>query len=122
MASQQAETAGHKGMTAAGMFWYIVGCISFGAAYFAKVPIKKAMADFGLVHLTGAETFWYYLGCVFFGANYFAKLPAAKALSELEQSRSAPGRQLEADSRPALPGQPPAAPGEDTAREQEPGT
>ena len=66
MASQQAETAGHKGMTAAGMFWYIVGCISFGAAYFAKVPVKKAMADFGLVHLTGAETFWYYLGCVFF--------------------------------------------------------
>jgi hypothetical protein len=90
-------------MTAAGMFWYIVGCISFGAAYFTKVPVKKAMADFGLVHLTGAETFWYYLGCVFFGANYFAKLPAAKALSELEQFRPPPGTQLEAAPRPAPP-------------------
>ena len=86
-----------KGMTPAGLFWYVVGCIGFGAAYFAKVPAKKAMSDFGLCHMTGAEVFWYYLGCVLLGGSYFAKLPVAKALSELQQFKqelAAPLEQL----------------------------
>lgn len=75
------------GLTAAQKFWYILGNIPFGAAYFSKIPAKKAMADFGLCQLTGAEAFWYILMCLPFGAGYFAKLPVAKALSELEQFR-----------------------------------
>jgi hypothetical protein len=55
--------------------------------YFAKIPGKKAMADFGLVGLTGWESFWYILMCIPFGAGYFAKIPVAKALSELPQFR-----------------------------------
>jgi len=72
-------------MTGAETFWYILGCIGFGAAYIAKVPIKRAMEDYGLVQMTGAEKFWYVLGCIAFGAAYLAKLPAAKALSELPE-------------------------------------
>jgi hypothetical protein len=75
------------GLTAAQKFWYVLSCIPFGAGYLAKVPAKKAMADFGLVTLTGAEAFWYILMCLPFGAGYLAKLPTAKALSELEQFR-----------------------------------
>ena len=65
--------------------WYILMNIAFGAAYFTKVPAKKALQDFGLVQMTSAEQFWYVLQCVFFGAGYFAKIPTAKALSELPQ-------------------------------------
>ena len=72
------------------MIWYVLHNIWFGAMYFAKVPAKKAMSDFGLCEMTGAETFWYYLGCIWFGAFYFAKIPVAKALSELPQNRSQP--------------------------------
>jgi hypothetical protein len=75
------------GLTVAQRFWYILSCIPFGAGYLAKVPAKKAMADFGLVTLTGAEAFWYILMCLPFGAGYLAKLPTAKALSELGQFR-----------------------------------
>jgi hypothetical protein len=75
------------GLTAAERFWYILGCIPYGAMYFAKIPGKKAMADFGLVGLTGWESFWYILMCIPFGAGYFAKIPVAKALSELPQFR-----------------------------------
>jgi hypothetical protein len=75
------------GLTAAQSFWYVLSCIPFGAGYFAKIPAKKAMADFGLATLTGAEAFWYILMCLPFGAGYFAKLSTAKALSELEQFR-----------------------------------
>jgi len=75
------------GLTAAQKFWYVLSCIPFGAGYLAKVPAKKAMADFGLVTLTGAEAFWYILMCLPFGAGYLAKLPTAKALSELDQFR-----------------------------------
>lgn len=57
------------------------------AGYFAKIPAKKAMANFGLASLTGAEAFRYVLMCLAFGAGYFAKLPVAKALSELDQFR-----------------------------------
>jgi hypothetical protein len=74
-------------LTAAQSFWYVLSCIPFGAGYFAMIPAKKAMADFGLATLTGAEAFWYILMCLPFGAGYFAKLSTAKPLSELEQSR-----------------------------------
>jgi len=71
------------GLTAAGKFWYVIGNIALGAAYFGKIPVKKALADAGFVTLTGAEKFWYVLMCIGFGAGYLAKLPAAKALSEV---------------------------------------
>ena len=68
--------------------WYVFQNIALGAGYFAKVPAKKALSDFGLVEMTTAERFWYVLQCVFFGAGYFAKIPTAKALSELPQFAS----------------------------------
>ena len=77
------------GMTAAEQFWYILGCVAFGAAYLQKVPVKKALSDYGLVEMTGAEQFWYILGCIAFGGAYLAKVPVAKALSELDQFRGA---------------------------------
>ncbi|WP_327691096.1 hypothetical protein OG870_17385 [Streptomyces sp. NBC_00461] len=70
-------------MTGAERFWYVLGCIAFGASYFAKVPAKKALADFGYGEMTGAERFWYVLMCVAFGAGYFAKLPIKRALTEV---------------------------------------
>ena len=76
-------------LTAAEKFWYVVGNIAFGAAYFAKIPAKKALSDFGLAELTSAEEFWYVLMCIAFGAGYFAKIPTAKAISELERFRLA---------------------------------
>jgi hypothetical protein len=66
--------------------WYVLQCIAFGAGYFAKVPAKRALSDFGLCEPTGAERFWYVLQCCAFGAGYFAKIPTAKALTELSQS------------------------------------
>jgi hypothetical protein len=68
--------------------WYVLQCIAFGAGYFAKIPAKKAMHDFGLTEMTGGEHFWYTVQCIAFGAGYFAKIPTAKALSELPQYRS----------------------------------
>jgi len=68
--------------------WYVIMCIGFGAGYFAKVPVKKAMSDFGPCEMTGAEHFWYVLMCIGFGAGYFAKIPVVKALSELPQYRT----------------------------------
>lgn len=65
--------------------WYVIQNIAFGAGYFAKVPAKKALQDFGLCEMTGAEHFWYVVQCIFFGAGYFAKIPIAKALTELPQ-------------------------------------
>jgi hypothetical protein len=68
-----ASTAFRKtGVTAWEGFWYILQCIAFGAGYFAKIPAKKALADFGLCDRTGAEKFWYVLQCLAFGAGYFA--------------------------------------------------
>jgi hypothetical protein len=78
------------GLTAAQKFWYVLSNIPFGAGYFAKIPAKKAMADFGMTDLTTPEAFWYILMCLPFGAGYFAKLPVAKALSELAQFRRLP--------------------------------
>ena len=68
--------------------WYVLENIALGAGYFGKIPLKKAMQDFGLTTMTGAEQFWYVIQCLAFGAGYFAKIPAAKALSELPQFRS----------------------------------
>ena len=86
-----AGAQGHRrtGLTGAQQFWYVLQCIAFGAGYFAKIPAKKALADFGMAELTSAERFWYVLQCIAFGAGYFAKLPTAKALSEMPQFRSA---------------------------------
>ena len=69
--------------------WYVLRCIALGAGYFAKIPAKKALSDFGLCEMTGAEQFWYALQCIPFGAGYFAKIPTAEALSELPQYRDA---------------------------------
>jgi hypothetical protein len=95
----QPQAAAHAprktGLTAAEMFWYVVGNIAFGAMYFAKIPSKKALTDFGLAEMTGAESFWYVLMCIAFGAGYFAKIPTAKAISELEQFRATTHQQLE---------------------------
>lgn len=69
------------GLTAAEKFWYVLGCIMLGAAYLRKVPVKRALADFGLVEMTSAESFWYVLGCIFPpGMAYLAKVPVAKAI------------------------------------------
>lgn len=87
---QPAATPARKtGLTAAEKFWYVLGCIAFGAMYFAKIPSKKALADFGMAELTAAESFWYVLMCIAFGGGYFAKIPTAKAISELAQFREA---------------------------------
>jgi hypothetical protein len=72
--------------TGADSFWYVLGNIFFAAAYLAKVPMKKALVDYGLVpELTGAEQFWYVLMNVAFGAGYLAKVISSKAISELPQ-------------------------------------
>ena len=81
---QPAPRQAPSGLTPAGSFWYVLQCIWFGAGYFAKVPAKKALQDFGMVQMTAAEQFWYVLMCISFGAGYFAKLPTAKALSEMQ--------------------------------------
>jgi hypothetical protein len=81
-APQRPAARGKVSLSAAASFWYILGCIAFGAAYFAKVPAKKALAEAGMTEMTAAEKFWYVLQCVAFGAGYFAKLPVKKALSE----------------------------------------
>lgn len=69
--------------TSAESFWYVLHCIAFGAGYFAKVPVKKALSDYGLVQMTGAEKFWYVVQNIFFGSGYFAKVIYKKALSEV---------------------------------------
>ncbi len=69
-------------MTSAEQFWYVLQCIAFGAGYFAKVPVKRALNDAGLVQMTSAEQFWYVLQCIAFGAGYFAKVPVKRALND----------------------------------------
>jgi hypothetical protein len=93
-------------------FWYVLGCIGFGAAYFAKLPAKKAACEvFSELQLDGqgpsrgyalrgAEGFWYVLMCIPFGAGYFAKVWAKKALWEMVgMVQSAPGEYAGAISR-----------------------
>jgi hypothetical protein len=80
-------------MTAAEQFWYVLMCIGMGAGYFAKVPVKKALSDYGLAEMTAAEKFWYVLGCVPFGAMYFCKVPVAKAIEEMQRQSARPAWQ-----------------------------
>jgi hypothetical protein len=40
-----ASTVGRLRLTAAEQFWYVLQCIAFGAGYFAKVPVKKALSE-----------------------------------------------------------------------------
>lgn len=107
--SNYTHAARKIGMTAAEQFWYILGCVAFGAAYLQKVPVKKALSDYGLAEMTAAEQFWYILGCIFFGGAFLAKVPVAKALSELEQyrvARAAPHDELQRhEVRAPMPGQ-----------------
>lgn len=85
-------------LTSAEGVWYVIMNIAFGAAYFAKIPTKRAMVDYGYVpELTSAERFWYVLQCIAFGAGYFAKVVASKAFSELPDLVQA--RQVEAGGR-----------------------
>jgi hypothetical protein len=111
------------GLRGAESFWYVLGCIDFGMAYFAKLPAKKAACEVmselqldgqGPSHsysLKGAEAFWYVLMCLSFGAGYFAKVWAKKALWEVvTMVHSAPSEYADAISRalhgPAASGQP----------------
>lgn len=64
-------------------FWYIVMNIWFGAAYMAKVPVKKALEEVGLAEMTDGERFWYTVMNISFGSGYFAKLAVSKALTEV---------------------------------------
>jgi hypothetical protein len=80
--------------SAARKFWYVMGNIALGAMCFAKIPAKKALADFGLAELTTVEGFWYILMCIPFGAGHLAKVPTAKAICELGQFRMAGRSQL----------------------------
>ena len=72
----------NKNLTGAEKFWYIFQCVAFGAGYFGKVPLKKAMSENGLAKMTSAEKFWYTIQCICFGAGYFRKVIYKKALSE----------------------------------------
>jgi hypothetical protein len=92
---RQAAAGKQYGLRGAEGFWYILGCIGFGAAYFSKLPGKKAACEvFSELQLDGQgpsrsyslrgmEGFWYLLMCLAFGAGYFAKVSAKKALWEL---------------------------------------
>jgi len=80
--------ASGQGLTDAGRFWYLLGCLAYGN-YFAKVCAKKALSDFGLARLNGTEGAWYTVLCIACGLGYFAKIPTAKAVSEMPQFQSA---------------------------------
>ncbi|MET8473992.1 hypothetical protein ABZY90_18590 [Streptomyces sp. NPDC006422] len=81
--TNEPQTLGRGTTTGAETFWYVLGCIPFAAAYFAKVPTKKALSEYGLCEMTGAEKFWYVVQNICFGAGYLAKVPVKKALSEV---------------------------------------
>jgi hypothetical protein len=94
------------------VFWYFLGCLDFGAAYFSKIPTKKAACEiFSELQLdgqgsgqgyslNGAESVWYTLMCLAFGAGYFAKVWAKKALWEMvNMMRAAPPDQIQALTR-----------------------
>lgn len=71
-------------------FWYVLGCIAMGAAYFSKLPGKKAACEvFSELQLDGQgpsrsytlhgmEGFWYVLMCLGFGAATSPKCPPRK--------------------------------------------
>lgn len=87
-AARAAAVARKTALTTWEGIWYVLMCVAFAGGYFAKIPAKKALQDFGLVEMTSAEGFWYVLMCLAFGGGYFAKIPTAKALSELPQYRA----------------------------------
>lgn len=71
--------------TAAEAFWYVLMNIFFGVAYLAKVPLRKALEEFGYIKKsTNAEKAWYILLNVAFGSGYFAKVIYSKALSQVD--------------------------------------
>jgi hypothetical protein len=74
-------------LTAAEAFWYVLGCIAFAGSYFCKVPVKKALEEYGYGSVTAWEKFWYVLMCIGFGAGYFAKVPIKKAFAESLSTR-----------------------------------
>lgn len=113
MPQQQFRTYGLRG---AEPFWYVMGCIATGGAYFAKLPTKKAVCEIlsdlqasgqgaGRYCLNGTEAFWYVLMCIPFGAGYLAKVWAKKALWEAVGMVQAAGWSPEAMGR-ALRGGP----------------
>lgn len=69
-------------LSAAEAFWYFLGCISFGASYLAKVPVKKALSEYGVCAMTSGESFWYVLENIALGSGYFSKVIIKKALNE----------------------------------------
>lgn len=71
-------------------FWYVLGCIYFGMAYLQKVPVKKALSEYGLVEMTGAEKGWYVVLCILGGSGYLSKVVIKKALSEVPSVGAAP--------------------------------
>ena len=79
-------------MTAWERFWYVLENIAFGAGYFAKLPVAKALDEVhGTHNLNGMAHFWYILGCVVtLGGFYFAKVPAKRALEQLTEARAVP--------------------------------
>jgi hypothetical protein len=79
----QNQTLGSGQTTTAERFWYVLHCIYFGAGYLSKVPVKKALSEYGLDQLTGAEKFWYVVENICFAAGYMAKVIYKKALSEV---------------------------------------
>jgi hypothetical protein len=96
-------------LTGAESFWYIfMNIFMVGFAYLCKVPVKKALVDFGYVaELTGAEGFWYVvMNIVGFGSGYFAKCIIAKGLSEmppLQQARAELARSHAMAAMPQVP-------------------
>jgi hypothetical protein len=62
-------------------------CIGFGAAYLSKVPVKKALAEYGLVEMTTAEKFWYVVENIAFAGGYFSKVIIKKALAEVRAAQ-----------------------------------
>jgi len=51
------------GLTAAEKFWYVLGCIAFGAAYFKKVPVAKASASWSSSRSRSMKSFRLWPDC-----------------------------------------------------------
>ena len=66
------QVLGQGRTTTAEAFWYVLGCLAFGASYLAKVPAKKALSEYGLVERTQAEKFWYVVLNIAFGSGYLS--------------------------------------------------
>src|ERR1700689_253807 len=100
------------GLRGAEVFWYFLGCLDFGMAYFSKIPSKKAGCEIYSelqldgqgpsqgYSLNGAVTRWYFLICRAFGAGYFGKVWAKKAQWELAgMIMTAPGDGVQTRTR-----------------------